>query len=217
MQMILSSSAGSWTSIFDDENWQALCENIASNPIFLWLILGGVIFFGMIFFVLRCCHKKRANRIRICTTNRGPIFLKQSALKHAVKKICHQIIPQSKTRVKVCSCFGKIRLKISVACPHHIQPVSFQLQEEIIRILRQEIGINNLGPVRVIVEKIIGPIQIPPTSIPIQQTADSKLAPAPSDCCSMKNVDFCGKNYEKINKTLDEEQQNNEQQNGKEI
>ncbi|MDR0590935.1 MAG: hypothetical protein LBG09_03785 [Puniceicoccales bacterium] len=189
-------------SVLDEENWQVLDKNVFGNPIFKWLIGVGVVFFALYFYRKRC-----ANRIRVCTTDRGPIFLKKSALKNAVKKICHKILPQSKTRVKVCSCFGKIRLKISIVCPYNIQPISVQLQDEIIRILKQEIGINNLGPVRVVVDKITGPIQVSSINMPFSPALDCESPANPDDYCPTKNADH--------NENFCFEQPNDEQQNGK--
>jgi hypothetical protein len=189
-------------SVLDKGNLQILGRSALENHTFEWFVGVGVVFFALYFY-----RKRYANRIRVCTTDRGPIFLKKSALKNAVKKICHKILSQSKTRVKVCSCFCKIRLKISIVCPYNIQPISVQLQDEIIRILKQEIGISNLGPVRVVVEKIVGPIQVSPINMALQPPADHKFPDAFDDCCPTKNADY------RENSRF--EQPNDEQQNGK--
>jgi hypothetical protein len=128
-------------------------RKVFTSPLFKWLIS-----LYMLFIILRHFFRKRANLLRVHTTERGIIFLKTSALRGLIKKICREVIPQSKSRVKICTCCRKIKIRVSVACSPHMQAVSTQLQGEIVRILQEEIGINNLGSVHVFIEKIIGPL-----------------------------------------------------------
>jgi hypothetical protein len=154
METMLEKVKSFFVDLSDRESWQAFSENVISNPLFKWFIT-----LGVLFLLVRYYNRKNANCIRVYTTNRGPIYMKKSALKNLIKKICHGVIPQSKSRVKFCVCWRRIHLRVSIACPHNMQSVSAQLQQEISRILKQEIGINNLGSVHVVIEKIIGPIK----------------------------------------------------------
>jgi hypothetical protein len=143
-----------FTGLFDPENWPIIGESVLADPLFKWLIL-----IIILFLMWECYTRKGANCIRVYTTDRGPICMKKSALKNLVKKICRTVIPQSKSRVKLCVCWHRIHLRVSVVCPHNMQSVSTQLQQEISRILKQEIGMKNLGSVHVVIEKIIGSIK----------------------------------------------------------
>jgi hypothetical protein len=183
MRTILENIKDFFLDLSDVENWQILGENILENPLFKWFVA-----LVVLFFLLRHYTRKNANCIRVYTTNRGPIHMKKSALKNLVKKICHGVIPKSKSRVKICVCWRKIHLRVSVACPHNMQSVSAQLQQEISRILKQEIGINNLSSVHVVIEKIIGPIK---TKIFGNDWPGTAQTPPPSDgndC--VRNGDF---------------------------
>ncbi|MDR0740984.1 MAG: hypothetical protein LBF34_04735 [Puniceicoccales bacterium] len=144
----------SFAGLFNTENWPIISENVLADPLFKWLIL-----LIVLFLIGKYYSRKGANCIRVYTTNRGPVCMKKSALKNLVKKICRTVIPQSKSRVKLCVCWRRINLRVSVVCPYNMQSVSTQLQQEISRILKQEIGIKNLGSVHVVIEKIIGSIK----------------------------------------------------------
>ncbi|MDR2812227.1 MAG: hypothetical protein LBB05_00315 [Puniceicoccales bacterium] len=154
MQAILEKIKDFWADLSDAESWQIFGENVLANPLLKWFVI-----LSVLFLLLRHYTQKGANCIRVYTTHRGPIYMKKSALKGLIKKICHALIPQSKSRVKFCVRWRRIHLRVSVACPHNMQSVSTQLQQEIFSILKQEIGIDNLGSVHVVIEKIIGPIK----------------------------------------------------------
>jgi hypothetical protein len=143
-----------FVDLFNPENWPTIGESILANPLSKWLIV-----LIILFLIWECYTRKGANCVRVYTTNRGPVCMKKSALKNLVKKICRTVIPQSKSRVKLCVCWRRIHLRVSVVCPYNMQSVSIQLQQEIARILKQEIGIKNLGSVHVVIEKIIGSIK----------------------------------------------------------
>lgn len=165
----------SFVGLFDPENWPTICEGVLADPLLKWLILFIILFLAWEYYT-----RKNANCVRVYTTNRGPVCMKKSALKNLVKKICRTVIPQSKSRVKLCVCWRRIHLRVSVACPYNMQSVSTQLQQEIARILKQEIGIKNLGSVHVVIEKIIGSIKT--------KTFNGSLCAPSSDhsplCCS---------------------------------
>jgi hypothetical protein len=154
MQAMLEKIKSFFIPLLDKENWQAFGENILANTSFKWFVA-----FCALFLLLRHYKRRCSNCIRIYTTDRGPIHMKKSALKNLVKKICNGVIPQSKSRVKICVHWRRIHLRVSVACPHNMQSIGVQLQQEISSILKQEIGIKNLGSIRVVIEKIIGPIK----------------------------------------------------------
>ncbi|MDR1435268.1 MAG: hypothetical protein LBI77_02595 [Puniceicoccales bacterium] len=149
-----------WEYLLTKETWVTLWEDrkdifkdiFTSSPFKCFIAL--CVLFG----ILRYWRRKRENLLCVYTTKCGLIFLKTSALRGVIKKICHGVIPQSKSRVKICTRWGKIKVRVSVACSHNMQLVSNQLQREIARTLREEVGINNLGSVHVVIEKIIGPL-----------------------------------------------------------
>ncbi|MDR2372232.1 MAG: hypothetical protein LBD60_03745 [Puniceicoccales bacterium] len=189
--------ADSFVGLFDPENWPTIGESILINPLFKWFSL-----LTILFLIWEYYTRKGANCIRVYTTNRGPVCMKKSALKNLVKKICRTVIPQSKSRVKLCVCWRRINLRVSVVCPYNMQSVSTQLQQEIVRILKQEIGIKNLGSVSVVIEKIIG-------SIKTKAFDDSSLyAPSiasssdhsPSCCSGGGNENTCCANHTEYGK-----------------
>ncbi|MDR1367070.1 MAG: hypothetical protein LBJ13_04185 [Puniceicoccales bacterium] len=142
--------------LFCWENWQLYWGEILENPLQFFPI---VITFCIIFFIVRRHKKKYGNLVHIYTTDHGVVFLKKSALKNVVKKICRGVVPQSHTRVRIRStCCRKINLRVSVACPHNMQSTSNRLQQVITQTLHQEFGMTNLGSICVVVEKIIGPV-----------------------------------------------------------
>jgi hypothetical protein len=144
--------------LFCWKNWQMYWDDIRDDP---FQFLPVIIVVCIIFFLVRRYRRKDANLVRIYTTDRGVVFLKRSALKNVVKKICHGIIPQSHTRVRIRStCRRKINLRVSIACPHNMQFTSNKLQQVIAQTLHQEFGLTNLGSICVVVEKIIGPINV---------------------------------------------------------
>ncbi|MDR0418033.1 MAG: hypothetical protein LBH08_01180 [Puniceicoccales bacterium] len=142
--------------LFCWENWRLCLGEMLEDPFQLFPI---IIVLCIILFIVRCYKKKYGNLIRIYTTDRGVVFLKKSALKNVIKKICRGVVPQSHTRVRIRNtCCRKINLRISVACPHNMQSISNKLQQVITQTLHQEFGMTNLGSICVIVEKIVGPV-----------------------------------------------------------
>jgi hypothetical protein len=190
------------TCLFQWENWQILGGSIVTNPLFPWFII-----LVVTFMLVRRYNKKHFNVLRVYTTDRGFIFMKKSALKNVVKKICRELIPQSKSRVKVCTCFRKINVRVSVVCPSNMESVSTQLQRVIFRVLQEEIGINNLGSIHVVVEKIIGPVKVKAIELKsesdISEPLDCKSScSTESGCCCSKESDFfkrsCGTKQEEV-------------------
>ncbi|MDR3317323.1 MAG: hypothetical protein LBS71_00775 [Puniceicoccales bacterium] len=114
MEAILDNISEFVLCLFCWENWRILGDSLVMNPLFKWFII-----LGIIFLVVRCYSKKHANVLRIYTTDRGFIFMKKSALKNVVKKICHEVLPQSRSRVKICACYRKINLReyLCLQCP----------------------------------------------------------------------------------------------------
>jgi hypothetical protein len=168
--------------LFCWENWQTYWEDLVEDP---FQFLPVVVVFCVIFFIVRYYGKKRANLVRIYTTDRGIVFLKKSALKNVVKKICRGVIPQSRTRVRVRgTCCRKVNLRVSVASPYNMQFTSNKLQQVIAQTLRQELGMINLGAIYVVVEKIIGPVNVKCCG---NDLLDGKLPCRPSDYA--KNTD----------------------------
>lgn len=145
-----------FSCLFSREYWACFWEelNLLHNPLF-WVAVGLL----SLWFLLKVIGHFRHHLIRVYTTNRGMVYVKRSALKNVVKKICATLIPNSKARVKIHCCWRKIHIRVAIACPHDAQPVSIQLQQTLFRVLQQEIGICNLGKINVVVERIVGPIR----------------------------------------------------------
>lgn len=145
-----------FSCLFSREYWACFWEelNLLHNPLF-WMAVG---LLGL-WFLLKVIGHFRHHLIRVYTTNRGMVYVKRSALKNVVKKICATLIPNSKARVKIHCCWRKIHIRVAIACPHDAQPVSIQLQQTLFRVLQQEVGICNLGKINVVVERIVGPIR----------------------------------------------------------
>ncbi|MDR3317258.1 MAG: hypothetical protein LBS71_00425 [Puniceicoccales bacterium] len=185
MDTISDKIAAFFAYIFNKEKWQDFMDSLTFDPICKWLLL--IVVVSMVI----CYYKRRnSNRVRVHITDRGPVFMKKSALKNVVKKICHSVIPQSKSRVKIWTCCRKIKLRVSVACPYNVQPISEQLQQEITRGLKKEIGIDNLGAVHVVIEKIIGPIK---TNFSNHTFTASGHSDNSSCCCGTS--DSCADNH----------------------
>ncbi|MDE6576413.1 MAG: hypothetical protein K2L24_03390 [Opitutales bacterium] len=157
MEAIGNFFSGLWSL----EWWKALAQNITDHPIFKWLAILAIATFAihLLFFILRLLGFRRATVLRIHTDNHGIVYLKQSALKNFIKKICRQVVPQANARVDCVSRFRKIRIKVTLSCPHDAQPVSLHIQQAIAQVLKHEIGISNLGRIDVVVSHIFGPVQ----------------------------------------------------------
>jgi hypothetical protein len=193
-----------WTAVkdvvmfpFSKENWQFLAEH---GQEFVGKIAGSPFFWGVIvllFLLCGCrCHRLRRGKVfRTYTTNHGLVLMKESALKGVVKKICREIIPQAKARIKICVRWRKIHLQIAVASPYNMQTISVQLQQVISRVLREEVGIGNLGKVSVVIEKIIGPVKI--KAVELEAIANGADI-AGGNNCKPGNNHRCEGNFSKI-------------------
>ena len=140
---------------FCKENWDLIWNEVTTNYRWMWFIA-----LIIVWIMIHWCRRKRGRFVRVYTTNRGRIFVKKSAIKGIVKKICHQIVPSSKSRIKICVSWRKIHLRVSVASPHQLQPISLELQQTVSRVLQEEVGIKNLGFVHVVIEKFTGPLKL---------------------------------------------------------
>lgn len=150
-----------FSKLVDIERWKSLGQCITDHPVFKWLAIIAIATFTVhvLIYFLKLCGFRRATVLKIHTDNHGIVYLKQSALKNFIKKICRQVIPQARAHVKCSTWFRKIRIKITLSCPHDAQPVSQHIQQAVSQVLQNEIGISNLGPIHVVVNHIFGPIK----------------------------------------------------------
>ena len=157
-----------WESIkciFQPDHWCELCHTIIENPLFKWLIA------AIIFYIIYKIFQIRRNKIlRVYTNNRGLVYIKKSALKSLIKKVCRTVVVQSDARVKICTCWRKIYVKVVISSPHDVQPTSIQLQQEIHRVLQEEVGLKNLGRIDVVVNHIYGQVKAEPLCARSQET-----------------------------------------------
>lgn len=150
-------------------------ESISKNPLFCWLI--AVVIFYFIYRIYRRGHDKV---LRVHTSQCGFVYIKKSALKNLIKKVCRSAVAQSDARVKVCTYFRKLNIKVAISSPCDVQPTGTQLQQAIYQVLQQEVGLTNIGRIDVVVNHIFG-----------------NKCPKKSEC--NKNIHICDKNLESNN------------------
>lgn len=135
--------------IFQWDNWNMLMEDIFKNPLF-----PSFLFFFFLFIAL--WSRRYIKRfIRVTNTERGAISLRQSTLKAAIKRVCKAAIPQSNAKIKITLRGGKINLRVAIRCKNEIQQSSTDLQNKIHSMLTEDMGIENVGKIDIIVDRIM--------------------------------------------------------------
>jgi len=129
-------------------------EGITKNPLFYWLI--AVVLF---YFAYRIYHRDYSKILRVHTTKRGFVYIKRSALKNLIKKVCRSVVAQSNARVKIYVRCKKLYIKVAISSPYDVQPTGTQLQQSLYQVLQQEVGLSNVGRIDVVINHIFGAAQ----------------------------------------------------------
>ncbi|MDR2200900.1 MAG: hypothetical protein LBN94_02200 [Puniceicoccales bacterium] len=136
-------------TVWSEESWQIFCQTLAESPLSLWIAFLLLLLLSFLY------RRKCRGLLRINGTDRGFIFLKRKILKNIVKDICKQLIPECKPYVTIGTSHRKINLWIRLSCPRLMRTLCVKLQQEITRILQEEVGIGNLGSLHIVVGKIL--------------------------------------------------------------
>ncbi|MCZ6672147.1 MAG: alkaline shock response membrane anchor protein AmaP [Verrucomicrobia bacterium] len=132
---------------------QALTDKFGVEPFSLTLMF--LIPLGILFIVLVVLFLKLGKKNLLVFNNEdGRVEISRSAIQEIIQRTCEQFVEVGRARGDISKKKGqiiiKVRLKLRVKT--RLQDISNELQNQITRAIRDDLGIENLGEVHVIVE-----------------------------------------------------------------
>ena len=132
---------------------QTLVEKISSDPLTLALTI--LIPLAILFIVLVVVFLKLGKANLLVFDNKdGKVEISRNAIQEIIQRTCEQFVEVGRARGDITKKKGQIRIKVrlKLRVKTRLQDISNELQRQITRAIRDDLGIENLGEVNVIVE-----------------------------------------------------------------
>ena len=132
---------------------QALVDKFGVDPItltFMVLLPLAILFVVLVVIFL----KLGKSNLLVFNNEDGKVEISKTAIQEIIQRTCEQFVEVGRARGDIRKIKGniniKVRLKLRVKT--RLQDISNELQKQITRAIRDDLGIENLGEVNVIVE-----------------------------------------------------------------
>lgn len=119
------------------------------NSTYFWPILIGIVLLIILWQQIR----KNRQTIDLFKNESGKVAVIQNALIDLIKKICEEVVPESKPSLSLCAKKDKLNMKIKIKIypNQHIEKVSSTLQQELYHTLKDTLGIENIGAINILI------------------------------------------------------------------
>lgn len=132
---------------------QALTDKFGMEPLTVTLLL--LIPLAILFVVLVVIFLKlgKANLL-VFNNDDGKVEISRNAIQEIIQRTCEQFVEVGRARGDISKSKGRIKIKVrlKLRVKTRLQDISNELQKQITRAIRDDLGIENLGEVNVIVE-----------------------------------------------------------------
>lgn len=132
---------------------QALTDKFGVEPFTLTLML--LVPLAILFVVLVVIFLKlgKANLL-VFNNEDGKVEISRNAIQEIIQRTCEQFVEVGRARGDISKKKGQIKIKVrlKLRVKTRLQDISNELQKQITRAIRDDLGIENLGEVNVIVE-----------------------------------------------------------------
>ena len=114
------------------------------------LILLGVVLIVLIILFL----KLSKNNLLVFDNEDGKVEISKAAIQEIIQRTCEQFVEVGRARGEISKKKGQINIKVrlKLRVKTRLQDISNELQNQITRAIRDDLGIENLGVVNVVVE-----------------------------------------------------------------
>lgn len=132
---------------------QALFESLDLSPsdtTIALLILLAIVFIVLVLLFL----KLSKNNLLVFNNEDGKVEISKAAIQEIIQRTCEQFVEVGRARGDISKSRGQIniRVRLKLRVKTRLQDISNELQHQITRAIRDDLGIENLGVVNVIVE-----------------------------------------------------------------
>ena len=132
---------------------QALFESLDLGPsdtTIALLILLAIVFIVPVLLFL----KLSKNNLLVFNNEDGKVEISKAAIQEIIQRTCEQFVEVGRARGDISKSRGQIniRVRLKLRVKTRLQDISNELQHQITRAIRDDLGIENLGVVNVIVE-----------------------------------------------------------------
>lgn len=148
---------------------------LLQQPEFLIGVLSGLLLAALVFFLITS-FRRPPETFEAFANESGKVLVSRHALQEQIQRCCEELSDVGRTRATVIQKNDviSIRLRLRVKSNARLVGISGYLQEQIDSVLRTNIGVQNIGPIDIVVTGILPePEGEPATSIkPEEKAAD---------------------------------------------